>query len=58
MPKWSALAGYVIGVALLLLVGIVPWLQLLFPTWVFLLSLMILYSHYRRPREGVHAGRE
>ena len=58
MPKWSALAGYVIGVALLLIVGIVPWLQLLFPTWVFLLSLMILYSHFRRPREGVHEGRE
>ncbi len=58
MPKWSALAGYVIGVALLLLVGLVPWLQLLFPAWVFLLSLMILYSHYRRPRERVHDGSE
>jgi hypothetical protein len=56
MPKWTALTGYAIGIALLLLVGVVPWLQLLFPTWVFLLSLTILYSHFRRPPEGMQVG--
>jgi hypothetical protein len=53
MSKWVALAGYAIGLALLLLVGVVPWLQLLFPAWVFLLSLVILYSHFRESLEPV-----
>ena len=52
MARWTALVGYAIGLALLLLVGIVPWLQLLFPAWVFLLSLLILYSHFRSARQG------
>jgi hypothetical protein len=51
MAKWSALVGYGVGVVLLLVVGILPWVELLFPVWVFLVSLLILYAHFRRARE-------
>jgi hypothetical protein len=50
MAKWSALAGYAVGVLLLLVVGVFPWIELLFPAWVFLVSLLILYAHFRQAR--------
>ena len=52
MARWSALVGYAVGVVLLLLAGVAPWIELLFPAWVFLLSLLILYAHFRQAREG------
>jgi hypothetical protein len=55
MARWSALAGYAAGVVLLLFVGLLPWLELLFPAWVFLLSLLILYSHFRESRGDLQA---
>jgi len=50
MAKWFALVGCGVGVILLLVVGILPWVELLFPAWVFVLSLLILYAHFRRTR--------
>jgi hypothetical protein len=42
MPRWLAVVGYVTAAALLVSVGVIPWLELLFPAWVFLFSVQIL----------------
>ena len=42
MPRWLAIFGYAAAVTLLLTVGTVPLIELLFPLWVFVLSLHLL----------------
>ena len=42
MPRWLAISGYASAVVLLFSVSIAPWLELLFPLWVLLLSSQIL----------------
>jgi hypothetical protein len=42
IPRWLAVVGYLTAVALLLTVGAIPWLELLFPAWVFVFSVHIL----------------
>jgi hypothetical protein len=42
MPHWLAVVGYISAAALLLTVGVIPWLELLFPAWVFAFSVRIL----------------
>jgi hypothetical protein len=41
-PRWIALVGYAFGTILLLSVGIIVWVSLVFPLWVFLVSAAIL----------------
>ncbi len=50
-PRWIAIAGYVVAVALLFTIGISPWVELLFPAWVFVLSVYILIESFRRAEE-------
>ena len=42
IPRWLAVVGYLAAAALLLTVGVIPWLELLFPAWVFVFSVHIL----------------
>ena len=42
IPRWLAVVGYLTAAALLLGVGAIPWLELLFPAWVFVFSVHIL----------------
>ena len=42
IPSWLAVVGYFSAAALLLAVGVMPWLELLFPAWVFVFSVHIL----------------
>jgi len=42
VPKWLAFTGYASAVVLLISIGISPWVQLLFPIWILLLSVHIL----------------
>ena len=42
IPRWLAAAGYLSAAALLLTVGVIPWLEILFPAWVFVISVHIL----------------
>jgi hypothetical protein len=42
MPRWLAAVGYLTAAVLLLTVGVIPWLELLFPAWVFIFSVHIL----------------
>jgi hypothetical protein len=47
MSRWLGWAGY--GIAALLLFGsaLVPWIELLFPLWVFLVSVEVLRASFR-----------
>jgi hypothetical protein len=42
VPRWLALLGYATAVSLLFGAGVVPLLALIFPAWVFVLSVHIL----------------
>ncbi len=56
MPRWLAFAGYACAVVLLISVGLTPWVQLLFPMWIALLSVHILWRPWvagDRGRPGV-----
>jgi MFS family permease len=50
-PRWIGLLGYVIAAVLLVSVGLTPWVELLFPAWILLLSIDILRTGLRRPTE-------
>jgi hypothetical protein len=49
-PRWLVIAGYVIAVVMLLSLSALQWVVLLFPGWVFVLSLFILNSEIRAAR--------
>lgn len=53
-PRWLAWAGYSIAAVLLLTAGSFAWIELLFPSWVFIVSLHILFA---ARRHGQIAGR-
>lgn len=42
VPRWIALLGYTLAAGLLLSIGIIAWIPLVFPVWVFLISAAIL----------------
>jgi len=48
IPRWLALLGYATAAVLLFGVGLVAWLQLVFPGWVFVLSVHLLVVTFRR----------
>jgi diacylglycerol kinase len=43
-PRWLVIAGYVIALVMLLSLSALQWVVLLFPVWVFVMSLFILNS--------------
>jgi MFS family permease len=45
------LFGFATGAVLLVAVGFVPWLELIFPAWVFALSISILVATTRSPSD-------
>lgn len=47
IPSWIGLSGYVVGAVLLLVSGYVPWVELLFPLWVFVVSAHTLLASLR-----------
>jgi hypothetical protein len=50
MPRWVAYLGYLSAVVLLLAAGEQDWTQLVFPVWVLLVSIVILFTRpARRP---------
>ena len=48
IPRWIAFLGYALGAILLLSVGIILWIPLVFPLWVFLISIAILLENPAR----------
>jgi hypothetical protein len=51
-PRWMAILGYVLALLLLLSIGLIPWASLVFPSWVFLISVHILLVNLRKPSEA------
>ncbi len=49
IPRWIGLAGFAVALVLLVSVGLTPWVELLFPAWILLLSIDILRSGLRGP---------
>jgi len=45
VPRWIAFLGYALGAVLLLSIGIIRWVPLVFPIWVFLISVAILLEN-------------
>ena len=45
VPRWIAFLGYGLGALLLLSIGIIRWIPLVFPIWVFLISVAILFEN-------------
>lgn len=50
LPRWLVFAGYGCAGVLLISVGLTPWVQLLFPVWVALLSIHILWRPWAAGR--------
>ena len=49
VPRWLAMFGYATAAALLLGVGLIPWVELVFPLWVFVLSVHVLVVQFGDP---------
>ena len=49
VARWLVLFGFATAAVLLVSSGIVPWLELIFPAWVFVLSINILVVANRSP---------
>jgi hypothetical protein len=47
VPRWTALLGYALALFLLLSVGVISWTPMVFPVWVFLISMCILIENLR-----------
>jgi hypothetical protein len=41
-PRWITFLGLACGVVLLLTAGVIPWIEVIFPAWVFTFSIHIL----------------
>jgi len=53
LAPWLGFSGYAMAVVLLLVIDVTPWVELLFPLWVLLLSLDTLAQSFA----GTQAGR-
>jgi len=48
-PRWIGVLGFAVGAVLLVSVGLTPWVELLFPAWILLLSIDIMRTGLRSP---------
>ena len=48
-PRWLVVVGYATALVLLFGVGFVSWLEIVFPAWVFVISVHILVFSFGRP---------
>jgi len=54
VPRWIAFLGYGSSAVLLLSIRVIRWIPLVFPTWVFLISVAILFEN---PRHVIECSR-
>ena len=54
-PRWLAILGYVLAVLLLLGSSYVSWSFLVFPAWVFMVSVNILVDTFRQTKSGAQS---
>jgi hypothetical protein len=50
LPKWVGISGLPVAVLLLISVGLTPWVELLFPAWILVLSADTLRTALREVR--------
>jgi hypothetical protein len=50
LPKWVGISGLPVAVLLLISVGLTPWVELLFPAWILVLSIDTLRTALREVR--------
>jgi hypothetical protein len=55
MPKWMALITYAVALVLLFIVTQASWVVMVFPAWVFLVSVYILVTHLAGGRPAARA---
>ena len=48
MPKWLALISYLLALTLLLVINLSLWVALIFPVWVFVISVLILIGNVKK----------
>jgi hypothetical protein len=53
MPRWLAVVTYSLALALLVVVNYSLWVTLVFPGWVFLISLFILWMRLKHPETPI-----
>ena len=56
VPRWIAFLGYGLGAVLLLSIGIIRWIPLVFPIWVLLISVAILFENSISRKYAERAG--
>lgn len=49
MPRWLTVTTFLLALALLVVVNFSPWITLIFPAWVLLISLFILWMRLKHP---------
>ncbi len=47
VPRWLTVLGLTSGAVLLLAAGLIPWIEVVFPAWVLVLSIHILVVSFR-----------
>jgi hypothetical protein len=52
IPRWIGFTGIAVAIVLLISIGLTPWVALLFPAWILVLSVDILRTGLRRPPEA------
>jgi hypothetical protein len=52
VPRWLTVLGWATGLVLLLGAGFVPWIEIIFPLWVFVLSAYMLVKSFGSAQEG------
>jgi hypothetical protein len=55
IPRWIGFTGIAVAIVLLVSIGLTPWVALLFPAWIFVLSVDILRTGLRRPPDAARA---
>ena len=49
MPRWLAIASFLVALTLLVVISLSLWLVLLFPAWALVVSLLVLVRNQRTP---------
>lgn len=53
MPRWMGFATLILAITLLVVTSYSLWVTLIFPVWVFFISVFILVKRYREPDWGI-----
>jgi len=52
IPRWIGMLGFAVAAVMLVSVGLTPWLDLLFPAWILLLSVDIMRTGLRNSSDA------